>query len=480
MLKKQEFIRREGRVASLFFLLFLLSAAGVGVRAEGVTILTHGFQAGTGESAWVAAMRDAVSNACLSGEKHYGTITVTGSAGSLTATCSPWDIGLATSTSGEILIVVDWSAVANHLVSGVTAQEVAAAVAPKIFQGQNGHPALAELPLHLMGHSRGGGMICELARLLGLQGVEVDQLTTLDPHPLTASDPQPPLPLPSIIDTPMAVYENVLFTDNYWQTIAYPQGQSIAGAYNRLWTSLPGGYHNHSDSAYNSVADHLNIHLLYHGTVDLNTPISDGQATLGSSERTAWFNAYESEGGTGGQKAGFFYSRIGLYGNRLSTDTPVAGGDALKNGYHNDALLGGAGARSPQTWTSAVWPNVVALEVLRGSTPLGPGVQGLSVGETLTLRYTYRDYDSGSDVTFYVDQDRNPYNNNNLGTIATRNLSATGPTLAQATEPWNSTGISPVGEMFVYAKITDGSRTRYLYAFQSFEIAPGVEGWQYF
>ncbi len=91
----------------------------------------------------------------------------------------------------------------------------------------------------------------------------MDHLTPLDPHPLTTtgSDPQPLPPLPAIIDTPVAVYENVLFADSYWQNITYPEGEYVSGAYNRLWTSIPGGYHNHASLS--SIADHLNVHQIY-------------------------------------------------------------------------------------------------------------------------------------------------------------------------------------------------------------------------
>ena len=77
---------------------------------------------------------------------------------------------------------------------------------------------LAELPIHLIGHSRGGSLVYALAGLLGEKGVWVDQVTTLDPHPLIipgdlgnpdcGGGPYDSIPL---------VYENILFADNYYQ-----------------------------------------------------------------------------------------------------------------------------------------------------------------------------------------------------------------------------------------------------------------------
>jgi len=46
---------------------------------------------------------------------------------------------------------------------------VAAVLATLIFQSQNSQPALSELPIHLIGHRRGGGKVFEIAHLLGLQ-----------------------------------------------------------------------------------------------------------------------------------------------------------------------------------------------------------------------------------------------------------------------------------------------------------------------
>jgi hypothetical protein len=145
--------------------------------------------------------------------------------------------------------------VADHLTGGPTAQAVAAAVIDKLVTGQNGKHPLAELPIHLIGHSRGGGMVCELARLLGERGIVVDQLTPLDPHPLTASDPQPVFPLSAVIDTPAAIYLNVVFADVYSQTNAYTMGEHLAGGYNRLWGALTGGYYNNAAASSHVAAD---------------------------------------------------------------------------------------------------------------------------------------------------------------------------------------------------------------------------------
>jgi uncharacterized repeat protein (TIGR01451 family) len=431
--------------------------------AAGVTIVTHGWNpvAGSGEPAWTGAMQAAISDNYLGGEEHFGTITITGVHGNLTATCSPWNVALASSTNGEIVIRVDWSAVADHFTSGVPAQEVAAAIAPKIYQGQGGAPPLAELPIHLVGHSRGGGMVCEIARLLGLQGVEVDQLTPLDPHPLTVADPQPVIP---VVDTPVALYENVLFADSYWQDVDFPEGEYVTGAYNRLWSSLPGGYHNHPNPAYQDFADHLNIVLAYHATVDLASPTSNGEATLEAADRDAWFNDYETDGGVPGQRAGFYYSLIAGQSDRLSTDTPVPGGDQVVDGFQDDPLLGGDGARSALTWTAATWPNLVVLQVLEGGSPLGAGTHELSPGDPLNVRYVLRDFDSSSQVTLTFDADRNPYNANSIATVGTVNHGATGSALVEQTVAWDTGSLPGNVSGYVCGRISDGSRTRYLCA----------------
>jgi len=442
-------------------------------QGAGVTIIVHGWNPDGSQPSWMNEMANAIISRS-GGNGQIGTITVTGSVGNLTATCSNWNFDMANATSGEIVVLVNWTAVSNHLTTSVTAQSVATVVAPKIYQSQNSQFPLSELPIHLIGHSRGGGMVFEIARLLGLQGIEVEQVTSLDPHPLTKADPQPVMGSHTI-DTPVQIYENILFVDNYYQNIQFPTGQYVAGAFNRLWTSLPGGYHNETGYTYNilgtnyNFSDHLNIILMYHGTIDLSTPTNNGQATMTQTERNAWFNTYETQG----EIEGFYYS-LDIRGDRKSTNTPVSGGDQIIDGYHNIAILGGNGARQAQNWTNAVWPNVITHDVLINSNVLQAGLQTLYLGEEIQVRYNYRSYTNSSNITIYADIDRNPYNNNNAAIIGTENLSSTSSVIVQSSVNWVVTGLNVGTKYYFYTKINDGTHLRYIYSSHEFNIEQGV------
>src|SRR5207245_2756192 len=113
------------------------------------------------------------------------------------------------SDSGEILIALDWSTLSSGTVptTDIAAQTAVALLSTTLIPDLNGH-ALAELPLHLAGHSRGGSVITEAARILGAQGVWVDQVTTLDPHPVSQFG-----------DPSMKNYANILYADNFWQNL---------------------------------------------------------------------------------------------------------------------------------------------------------------------------------------------------------------------------------------------------------------------
>ena len=93
--------------------------------------------------------------------------------------------------------------------------------------------------------------------------------------------------------------------------ITVPNGQAIAGAYNRQLTNLNGGYS----------SSHSDVHLWYHGTIDLVTPATDTQASITTAERQTWWTAFEAAG----TNTGFLYSLIGG-GDRLSSAEPGGAG----------------------------------------------------------------------------------------------------------------------------------------------------------
>jgi hypothetical protein len=206
---------------------------------------------------------------------------------------------------------------------------------------------------------------------------------------------------------------------------------------------MTGGYYANG-SVY---PNHRNIYLMYQGTVDLKNPVSNGEASMDSQERSAWFTSEES----GGDQTGFSFSRI-------------KGTTARKNdGVHNK--IGGNGVRQNLVWSEAVWPNIADLQVRKDSSALGHGRQTIPIGTNLELRYVSLDYDSSSTVTLHADADRNPYNNNDLKSLGNpvQHL-VTGKTFIENTVNWDTSGMTDGTEVYVYAKISDGSRTRYFYA----------------
>ena len=252
--------------------------------------------------------------------------------------------------SGEIVVKLDWSTLSSDGTSTTTIAQtaVSALLSTNLIPEMGGRP-LAELPLHLIGHSRGGSVITEMARLLGAQGIWVDQVTTLDPRPVTQFG-----------DASVTSWANVLFADNFWQTMGdglfVPNGQSVFGAYNRKLLSLSGGYS----------SSHSDVHLWYHGTIDLATPTSDTQANITASQRSAWWTSTEMSGAA----AGFFYSLIGG-GDRLSNLEPAgAGNGRISDGFNKNWDLGGgvAANRTALPANAGLWPNAIRFDLINMST----------------------------------------------------------------------------------------------------------------
>ncbi len=82
----------------------------------------------------------------------------------------------------------------------------------------------------------------------------------------------------------------------------------------------------------------------------------------------------------------------------------------------------------------------------------------------MCIRYTARDFDSSTTVTLYFDADRGPHNGNTIATIGSTPHSASGSTIFENTDAWDTSGITPGTSGYLFAEITDGTNTRYIYA----------------
>ena len=437
--------------------------------AAGVTLITHGFANEGGYPAWVTGMADQIPAAPGFPGARFTTyrIVVTYLSTEFRVSASRVNgVAPLTTDSGEVLVELDWSSESQKVSAAypyASTYQVAGAVAQALQQTNliaelAGH-ALAELPLHLVGHQRGGSLVAEVARQLGTNGLWVDQVTTLDPHPFNNDGFVDPA---GYSDAPAKYTSaNVLFADNYWQNITTnflagdPGGEPVMGAYVRQLTNLSGGYGN-NDS---------NVHLWYHGTAETNTPANDNESTITSAERAGWWAPAEAQG----QLAGFHYSLIGG-GDRLSTNQPLGGGfPPVRDGFNQQWDLG-AGISSNRTVLETnygTWPNIIRLNVTGNNT----FTQAQAV--PVTFCYQYAGVSPSVTIRVALDVDFNPFNTN--GTVVfTGGVTNTGPNaIGTANLNLNTSSISP-GTYAIGASITDGRRTRYLYAPGTITIIAGA------
>ena len=440
-----------------------LWAACIGIpklTGAGVTLITHGFNGNV--QGWVSGM----ANRIPAHPRFPGTnivcyeVTVADNSGFVVTTRKVAGGNPTNDPNAEIVIKLDWGDLAGFFAQYDT-YEVAAAVVPKLFQtnfiAELGGHALAELPLHLIGHSRGGSLVCQMSRLLGTNGVWVDHVTTLDPHPVNEDGNTDPL---LVSDAPLRIYENVLFADNYYQEFGgYPHGQIILSSYNRRFAALPGGYSSaHSDT-----------HLWYHGTIDLREPASDSEAQLSAGDRTAWFTSYE----TRGLRGGFHYSLLNG-GDRLSLDQPAgSGADRPADGYNQRWNLG-AGTSANRTAlpvNSGSWPNLIKLNL--------PGTNLIAHGSSNIVDICYqwaRPVAANATVSIYLDDDFNPWNGNGR-LVGLTTVASTTPTNVgiAAVNIHVSTTNSPPGTHSLYARISGDGLTRYTYSPELVTIVSSFE-----
>jgi hypothetical protein len=407
--------------------------------AAGVTVITHGDNGTT--TGWVTGMANAMS-ARIGGNIPIYRINVTsGGSGLLASITNVSGINPMASSSGEMILMLDWGPVSND---STTTYQVAAVVAPlfvrtNLIADLGGH-ALAEFPIQLIGHSRGASLVCQLSRLLGEQGIWVDQVTSLDAHPISG-------------DAPVATYESVLFADSYYETSSFfhlADGQIVPGSAWRKQTVISGGYVFPYDG-------HSDVHLWYHGTIDLKTPTSDTETNIDSTMRAQWWTTVEQAG----TNAGYIYTRLGQ-SNRLSSLQPNgANSSAIRDGFNQKFDLG-AGTnnnRTSLTTNSGDWPNVIKLELL--------STNAVPQGDNAMLQMNYQWAQPTSavmSVQVMLDSDQNPFNGNEQVVLTGWASGTTTGMVGVATisVPINFSN-APVGNYSVFAKLSAGGRSRVLY-----------------
>ncbi len=428
----------------------LLLAGFLHISHAGITLITHGLNSSV--DGWVTGMASRIPQYPGFFGTNYSIYQMGFSnfAGNYYLTAARTAGSPASNPeSGEIIIKLDWRDLDDG--NSYDTFQVASAVTPALlstnFIPELGGRAIAAFPLHLIGHSRGGSMVCELSRQLGTNGVWVDHVTTLDPHPLN----DPAFPFDWILyranDAPANTYVNVLFADNYWQSVDSPiNGKSVAGAFVRKLTTLGGGY----SSA------HSDVHLWYHGTLDWRIPASDTETNLTSAERATWWFGPEAAG----TNAGFRYSLIGR-GDRTSSEQPVGLG-LIRDGFNQNWDLG-AGTSANRTalpTNNGAWPNLLRLN--RTTT------NQVAVGESLPVKFYYQWAKASSNlatIRLYLDDDFNPLNTNQtlLSEIAVPGNGAGFVSVAITNLLLSAASATP-GAHTILGTINGGGNTRYLYA----------------
>jgi hypothetical protein len=322
------------------------------------------------------------------------------------------------SSSGEIILLIDWTSIDAN--ADYQLPYIAGVITSVMNSNAVGGVRLSELPIRGISISRGTGLLDEIAKSLGRQGVWVDQETYCDPNPVEVMG-----------DASPTIYDNVAFVDNYWRWDGNPDntstnGSPVNGAYNlNVWWL---------DSQYTgwSMA-HVVPGGYYVGTIDTTTNWG-GEGPI----YPDWYGNTPDKPAR--DQTGFIYTSM------VGAARPLSGVWSAS---------GGTGARTPAGQSGSQWANVTDMKVTSGT--------AFTSGQTIQLSYLRGDRDSGANVTFYLDADQNPYNGSFAKTLGSTSFtSSSSPTSAQAS---GATDGVTTGSYYVCAAVTDNAgHTRYAYS----------------
>ncbi|MCC7464541.1 MAG: hypothetical protein IT480_19015, partial [Gammaproteobacteria bacterium] len=396
-----------------------------------MTVVTHGFQSDGDFPAWLNQMALAIET--RAGQPGVDTRHLRLQVSETLSTTLLDTRGSGAfwqSRSAEAVLSIDWADASNNNVLPyggplVHTDDVGQRGAEALLGTNPGLGvigALAELPIHLVGHSRGAGAMAELAQRLGAMGIWVDQITLLDPHPLEADDGV----WSGGADPTISLFNNVIAAESFRQTdsLLYPNGVAVPTTYEVDLSPLTPD------------VSHPGVHAYYHGTI-APSAISDG---AGEGISGAWYG-----GAPYGPRdqVGFARSRLG-------------GVPLLASGV--DARLGGTASRPSLPAVGAQWPNIL----------LGSLAGPLTLGQTTRIDHPffYSDRNSGATVRAFFDVDTNPYNGI-AGDAGTANLSMSD--FGTASVAIGSNGVA-AGTYRLGFEISDGSHRRFRYSGQSVTI----------
>ena len=347
----------------------------------GITIITHGYQLdgiwdGENLPEWVEEMANAIR--VRTGASKDDVYEVKYSKYTNQVSLEGGRLSIDIKQNGRAIILLNWVQVSN----AVANQNYQTQILAEIFYNYLfNNTDLAQLPIHLIGHSRGVSLNNHIAYLLAQDGIVVDQETTIDPHPVTGLWADDWIPKTN---------RNTLFSDNYYQFgdgLHDFEGMPVVGAANFLleWLFEP-------DETFSCPAHSL-THTYYHGTTAPNAS-SDGTCDI----RDAWY-ASDSVRRT----LGYNFSRSGNVDNRIRSGLS-------KYFYDTSGLPLGKGDRRFVQYNTVI-PNA-------GFYKTSLSESSLFVGGSVEIPYYLSilgaNITNDVSVSLFLDNDTNPYNTNEI------------------------------------------------------------------
>ncbi|MFO0962503.1 MAG: hypothetical protein U0625_06300 [Phycisphaerales bacterium] len=330
-------------------------AASAGAIPPTTTIITHGFQLNaTAKPDWMLAMGQQI-------------LARAGGAGSIlryAAATGQWSLagGSAPTPGAPLVLLFNWADESDGAgLPGVNTGYTEAAgdalyAAMRAPSGVLGFDPLAGRAVHFIGHSRGCCVNSESTLRLANDGIPVDQVTTLDPHPVA-----PPLSESCGLggvdwgDRAPVRWANVAFADNYWRADTGLSGlchdcdfdgiQLPATQVHNVGLGGPLGElaGDNDDCLLGCRLEHSKTHTWYHGTIAGATSDPDCSVNAG-----AWYAAAEP-GCASWNCTGYVRSALAggvrptLGTGTAPTATPVLFNGAFDRSYAGWGYHGGGG-----------------------------------------------------------------------------------------------------------------------------------------